>query len=173
MKQKSNPEGRATDRARRRRSRGQSLAEFALILPIFLTIFGATLDFARLYQAWITLQNATRVGAEYAAGRSTTAATAFVDARREICRQVQTMPGFQRSLLPAPNDVDQCSQPTVTLMAFSRSTTDPGGSAEFPIGSATVRSTLPFRTFFSYPLLTDNGTWTIQVSESYRIAQGR
>ena len=157
----------------RRRSRGQSIAEFALILPVFLTIFGATLDFARLYQAWIQLQAATRVAAEYVAANDTTLGAAQSDARRFVCTQVQGMPGFQKSALTPPNDVNQCTQPAVTVTAFTRSTTDPGATGANPIGAATVQSSMPFRMFFNYPLLTDGGTWQLTARESYRVIQGR
>lgn len=54
-----------------RRSRGQSLAEMALIAPIlFLVVFGIV-DAARLMQSWVTIQGAAREGARYAVtGRS-------------------------------------------------------------------------------------------------------
>jgi Flp pilus assembly protein TadG len=158
---------------RNSKSKGQSLAEFALILPVFLTMFGATLDFARLYQAWITLQAATRVATEYVAANDATISAAQTDARRFICTQTQGVPGFQRSTQSPPNDVNQCLQPTTTVTAFSRSVSDPGASGANPIGAATVNATIPFRMFFNYPFLTDNGTWTISVTESYRIIQGR
>ncbi|HEV8516062.1 MAG TPA: TadE/TadG family type IV pilus assembly protein [Candidatus Limnocylindrales bacterium] len=147
--------------------------EFALILPVLLAIFGATLDFARLYQAWIQLQAATRVASEYVAEEDLTLATALVDAKRFVCTQTQSVPGFQRSLLLPPNDVNQCTQPAVTVPSFTRSTTAPGATLENPIGSATVQSTLPFRMFFNYPLLTQNGTWTLRATESYSVVQGR
>jgi Flp pilus assembly protein TadG len=158
---------------RNSKSRGQSLAEFALILPVFLTMFGATLDFARLYQAWIQLQAATRVAAEYVAANDTTIGAAQTDARRFVCTQTVGVPGFQRSTMAPPNDVNQCLQPAVTVTAFSISTTDAGASGANPIGAATVRATMPFRMFFNYPLLTDSGTWTLSATESYRIIQGR
>ncbi len=48
---------------RRGDSRGQSLVEFAMILPVFVLLFGATLDLGRLFYAQITLTNAAREGA--------------------------------------------------------------------------------------------------------------
>jgi len=45
------------------RSRGQSLVEFALILPVFALLFAATLDLGRLFYAQITLTNSAREGA--------------------------------------------------------------------------------------------------------------
>ena len=49
------------------RSRGQALAEFALVLPVMMLVLLIVVDFGRLYQSWIQLNNAARVGANYAA----------------------------------------------------------------------------------------------------------
>jgi Flp pilus assembly protein TadG len=52
-------------RDRRRSKRGQSLTEFALILPVFLVIVLIGIDFGRAYQGWVHLQQAARIGANY------------------------------------------------------------------------------------------------------------
>jgi hypothetical protein len=55
-------------RSRRiRRARGQSLVEFALVLPVVLLILLLVVDVGRLYYGWVNLQNAARIGANYAA----------------------------------------------------------------------------------------------------------
>ena len=48
---------------RRPRSRGQSLVEFALILPLLLIFLATVLDLGRIYYANISLLNAAREGA--------------------------------------------------------------------------------------------------------------
>lgn len=56
-------------RRRRRnpdRSRGQTLVEFALILPIFLLLTLGVVDGARIFSAYIAITNAAREGALYA-----------------------------------------------------------------------------------------------------------
>jgi PKD repeat protein len=58
-------------RGRRGRSRGQSLAEFALVLPVVLLITMVSLDFGRVYLGYINLQNMTRAAANYAANNPT------------------------------------------------------------------------------------------------------
>ena len=50
-------------RRRRTRSRGQSLVEFALILPLLLVFLATVLDLGRIYYANISLLNAAREGA--------------------------------------------------------------------------------------------------------------
>lgn len=47
---------------KRRSRRGQTMAEFALTLPVVLLLIFGIIEFARIFQAWITLQNAARVG---------------------------------------------------------------------------------------------------------------
>ena len=58
-----------TDRIRRRRnrSRGQTLVEFALILPVFLVLTLGVVDGARVFNAYISITNGAREGALYAA----------------------------------------------------------------------------------------------------------
>jgi PKD repeat protein len=49
------------------RSRGQSFAEFALLLPALLLIVMVGIDFGRVYLGWVNLQNMTRIAANFAA----------------------------------------------------------------------------------------------------------
>lgn len=49
------------------RSRGQTLVEFALILPVFLLMTLGVVDGARIFSAYISITNAAREGALYAA----------------------------------------------------------------------------------------------------------
>jgi Flp pilus assembly protein TadG len=153
----------------RAKSRGQSLVEFALILPILLTLFGATVDVARVYQAWNVLESATRDAAEYAATNDTTSATATIDAVRVVCTETAGLPGYRAQGTP-PN----CSSPTVAISSF-RLSTDPtqGASTTYPVVTVKVVATLPFTTLFPYPLFTQGGAWTLQSTQSYSIVQGR
>ncbi|HEX5465240.1 MAG TPA: PKD domain-containing protein [Candidatus Limnocylindrales bacterium] len=47
--------------------RGQSLTEFALVLPIFMLVLLMAIDFGRVFLGWVTLNNASRIAANYAA----------------------------------------------------------------------------------------------------------
>lgn len=49
----------------RRTRRGQSLVEFALTLPILLMLMFGIVEFGRIFQAWVTIQNAARMAARY------------------------------------------------------------------------------------------------------------
>lgn len=50
-----------------RSSRGQALVETALILPILLILLLGAIDFGRLFFGWVNLNQAVRIGANYAA----------------------------------------------------------------------------------------------------------
>ena len=52
---------------RKRSPRGQSLVEFALVLPLLLVLLLGIADFGRVFAAGITLEAASRNGAEAAA----------------------------------------------------------------------------------------------------------
>ena len=49
----------------RRKSRGQSLVEFALVVPLMALFFVAVADFARLYMTMMTIESAAREAADY------------------------------------------------------------------------------------------------------------
>lgn len=50
-----------------RRTRGQSVTEFALILPVLILSLLIVLDFGRLFFSYVTLNNATRIAANFGA----------------------------------------------------------------------------------------------------------
>src|SRR4026209_1687685 len=49
------------------RTRGQSLVEFALVLPMIPLLMLIAIDFGRVFLGWVGLNNAARVAANYAA----------------------------------------------------------------------------------------------------------
>ncbi len=151
-----------------RRTAGQSLVEFAVLLPVMLTLFGAAVDVARVYQAWITLEASTRDAAEYVATYDTTDTAALSDATTRICTQLVNIPGRTGSA----SDPAVCTQPAVTA-TVSVSTTATGASTRYPIATANIVATFPFRTLFPYPLFTQNGAWTLTSRHTYSIIQGR
>jgi len=52
---------------RRRRTRGQSLVEFAITIPVVLLMLLFGIDFGRVFLGWVTLNNTVREAANYAA----------------------------------------------------------------------------------------------------------
>ena len=52
---------------RRSRSRGQSMVEFALVLPLLFVLLLISIDFGRVYLGYINVQNMARIAANEAA----------------------------------------------------------------------------------------------------------
>ena len=59
--------GKWTGRNRRNGEKGQNLVEFAMVVPIFLILVFAIVDFGMGFHAWITVTNAAREGARIGA----------------------------------------------------------------------------------------------------------
>jgi len=163
------PQRRETRRHATARRRGQSLVEFALILPILLTLTGAAIDLARVYSGWVTLEAATRDAAEQVATDATvtTSSAATTRARTILCAQLVNTPGFAAP----PGNPTNCTSPSLTV-TWSKSTTGQG-TAQNPVVTVTVVSSLPFATLFAYPLMTQNGAWNLGSAQTYSILQGR
>lgn len=51
----------------RNRSRGQSVVEFAIFVPVLLLILLTAVDLGRVYLGWVSLTNVARIGANFAA----------------------------------------------------------------------------------------------------------
>ena len=56
-----------------RGEKGQALVEFALLVPIFLMLLFAVVDFGMGFHSWITVTNSAREGARLGAVQATTA----------------------------------------------------------------------------------------------------
>jgi Flp pilus assembly protein TadG len=151
-----------------RGDRGQSVTEFALLLPIMLLMTAVVVDVARMYQVWITLESATRDAAEYVATTQTSSSAAQTEARRVVCLAGVGLPGFSSA-----GNNGECASPSVTVSSFSRTTTGPGATSRYPIASVRVQTAMVFQTALPYPFLTNGGTWTVRSEASYSIVQGR
>lgn len=55
---------------RQKVSRGQALVEFAMVLPIIALLLVMAIDFGRVFYGWVALNNAARIGANYAASNA-------------------------------------------------------------------------------------------------------
>lgn len=58
---------RALRRRGPNRTRGQSLVEFALVLPLLALVLLMAIDFGRVFLGWVELNNVSRIGANFAA----------------------------------------------------------------------------------------------------------
>jgi Flp pilus assembly protein TadG len=144
----------------------------ALILPFLLAFAGGATDLARAYQAWLTIESATRNAAEYVATNSADAATALTDAKQAVCLETQNVPGFQKGPGSGINAVKACTSPVTTVPSWVLSTTQTGASASNPIVTAHVRVTLPFNTLFPYPFV-PHGGWILTTDTTYAVVRGR
>jgi TadE-like protein len=86
----------------RRVSAGQSLVEFALMLPVVMLVVLLTIDVGRLYYGWVNLQNAARIGANYAASHPTAwGAAPDAGAQAEYARQIRDEAAAINCVLPS------------------------------------------------------------------------
>lgn len=96
-----------------RRTLGQSLTEFALILPVFMILFAAALDLGRLYAAQVTITNAAREGvmeaslnpSSYLANQPCNTST-----NRVMCGVLREIQGSMITL--SPSDVTMTCNPS-------------------------------------------------------------
>ena len=116
--------------APRERSRGQSLVEFALVVPVFLMIAFGTIDFGLAFDASMVITNAAREGArEGVTNPSTSAVTARV---REVAGRLNNS--------------------ALTITVACRTTS--GASCSGGVGGATTGNTLLVTVNYSYSMLT-------------------
>lgn len=99
---------------RSRRSRGQSLVEFALTLPLMLLLLMIALDFGRIYLGWINLQNMTRIAANYAANNPTAWSTGDTASQARYQNQIKSDAAATNCQLPLVGGVRTAPNPTFT-----------------------------------------------------------
>jgi len=96
--------------ARSKRGRGQTLAEFGLTLPILLILVFGIIEFGRIFQAWVTLQNSARE-----ATRLATTGTYNTDRY-----QLLTETDYRNGDLANPLDMDIVEQDLVPCVVDDR-----------------------------------------------------
>ncbi len=130
----------ATRTRRRRGERGQSLVEFALIIPFFLILVFAIADFGLGLRAWITVTNSAREGARLAA---VTCATNDASVGNIQTRAVDTSAGL---LTPADVSVTNCpgasTESVVVTVNYDYTMVTPLGSLMNFISGGTIPSSI-------------------------------
>jgi Flp pilus assembly protein TadG len=103
--------------ARRRRPRGQTIVELALILPIMLVLLATASDLGRLFHSQIVVTNAARAGALEAARNPTSyqdGAGCDANTNRIMCAIARESAGSLLTITPADVDVacdpDPCAE---------------------------------------------------------------
>jgi len=151
---------RPAARGRRNRSRGQGLVEFAISLPVVLLMILFGVDFGRVFVGWISLTNAVREAASFAA-LNPTAWTApgnpavVTEYRRLITAEAANINCTLPGTLPDPtfpNGTD-IGSPAVVAITCQFSLITPlisnilgspipvSASSSFPVRSGTINGT--------------------------------
>lgn len=163
---------------RRGRSVGQSLVEFAVVLPVMLGLVGILIDVARLYQTWTNLESATRDAAQYLATSNTdplaadyTQPGSNADGKAIYILEQATGASFQRS--STQGVLTDCTQPGLTTTFSENTATSSGGSDSNPVSTARVMVCLPFRALFAYPFVTTDGSFILRSEREVKLIVGR
>jgi hypothetical protein len=90
---------------------GQSLVEFAIVVPLLLTALLVAVDFGRVYLGWVNLTNVARIGANFAATNpdawnGTGDAAVQLRYRQLMARDATGIDCTLPSTLPAPTFMD-------------------------------------------------------------------
>jgi len=162
----------------RRQQRGQSLVEFAIVLPVMLAIGGVLIDVARLYQAWITLESATRDAAQYLATSSIDATSpdytwAGEDADNKAAYILSVATEYPVERSANAGALASCATPQVMTSYTQVTTAASGGSVANPLSTATVTVCIPFHTIFPYPFLTTNNAFLLRTQGTMSVLVGR
>lgn len=145
-------------------ARGQALVEFAIILPLLLVLLVMAIDFGRVFFGWVSINNAARVGAAYAAANAdawegsgdSTRQARYEDLVENDLQAVNcTLPSIPE---PTVDDADsdgvhdsgelievalECDFTLITPLATAiLGTVDLGGAATFPV-HYTITTSLP------------------------------
>jgi PKD repeat protein/Flp pilus assembly protein TadG len=115
---------------RAHRTRGQSLVEFALTLPVLLMLTLIALDFGRVYLGYINVQNMARIAANFAANNPD-AWSATPDATRQTQYRNQILADASATncRLPKAGGVPVLPDPTFSDANGDGTTTDLGDRA--------------------------------------------
>jgi Flp pilus assembly protein TadG len=115
---------------RRQRSRGQSLVEFALVVPVFLMIAFGTIDFGLAFDASMNITSAAREGARFGV---TNPSTSAIQAKvRDVAGNLNT------------------SRLTISVSCRTAA----GAACSGGMAGATSGTTLVVSVNYSYPMIT-------------------
>ena len=149
------------------RTRGQSLVEFALVLPIILLLTAIALDFGRVYLGYVNLQNMARIAANFAANNP----TAWTGSSTE---QVKAQTKYQNQIL-ADAAATNCDLPTVSgkKTASAPVFTDANGDGLPQIGdTATVSLSCTFGVITPFISNVLGGTLQVSASAVFPVKSG-
>ena len=144
----------------RDRSRGQSLAEFALVIPVILALTLIALDFGRIYLGYINLQNMARIGANYASNNADAWTTN--DAPRK---------GIYQTIIRNDAIATNCQLPTVAGVRTAPDPTFPTGTDFGDTAEVAITCSFPVITPFISSIL--GNTVAVSASAAFPIRTGQ
>jgi len=163
-----------TDQTRRNRARtpltGQSVTEFALIMPFLLLLVLAIGDFARWYSTAITIESAAREAADYGAftaerwqgtpgDPNSNYAKTVVEMERRVCTAAGSLSGYSGD--PVGSDPMDCANPLMTYnLEIPPGITDCSINANDPPCRVKVTVTYDFDLFIPIPVVTSSFTFS-------------
>ena len=119
---------------------GIAIVEFSLVVPLFLLLCLAAIDFGRVFRATMVLSGATRAGMSYAGSSSSASADTT-----GITNIVKTTAGSPTGIAVSTSSFCTCSRGGAQV-ACSNSCT---GKASY----VSVTTTLPFQTVMSWGVI--------------------
>jgi Flp pilus assembly protein TadG len=156
-------------RRRRESERGQSLVEFALIVPLLFFLTIGIADFGRVFMTAIGVQSAAREAADYGAflthtawdeANTTQSNNNYAEMARRTCTSLSSLPGYQGT----PGNTD-CGTGGTPYYAFN--IIRPAGVANCGLVLATdqpcvihARVIFPFSTIVQFPGIPTGITFT-------------
>jgi PKD repeat protein len=147
---------------RARRTRGQSLVEFALVLPVLMLLLLITIDFGRLFLSYVSLNNTARVAANYGSlnvGPYTSGSTVLTTYNTTVTAEggtfADTCPIDNAAGNPDPNNPPVPTYPDGNgLGAISQATMTCRFSFLTPFISAFFGGSLPMSATAQFPIRT-------------------
>jgi len=122
----------------RKAEKGQSLLEFALIVPILLIILAGVLDLGRLYYAYVSVTDAAAEGASYAAIHPQ------ANERAEVLQRAQEASGALVQIDPTMVQVDcpavAAGAPITVTVSYSFTVATPLLNVIVPSGELRLRA---------------------------------
>ncbi len=134
-------------RSLRRDERGIQLVELAIVLPLFMILFGATAEFGRYFYEYSTLAKATRVGTRYLTNAA-----------------VNTTQDTKAKNLVVYGNMDGTGNPVISgLTSANINIVRTGGVASIPLTVTVQVVNFKYEPMLNLGALTNNATFSLNV----------
>ncbi|MGD0204933.1 MAG: TadE/TadG family type IV pilus assembly protein [Dehalococcoidia bacterium] len=114
---------------------GQSLVEFTLVLPIFLLVLFAIIDFGMAFNAWITVTNSAREG-----GRLATLGATATAVEQRVRTATSTL-DQSKLTVTVTNAQGTSGDPVVVNVSYKYSLITPLANIMTIVGGGTIKQT--------------------------------